>query len=378
MNKRLKSFIILSFLTIAIFTSSIASSIKIVTNEKEQNNLITDILRVQTLAASSINPWGNFSHLNGKLCNMGGADSCKVWFVYDTSPHLLYSFYAHSTPAYTKNGIGPISYCLHDLIRGQTYYYRAVANNGKVIDQGMQVSFTPGKPSFERPYVTDTKKDSVTLNAVVLESGYVECEAWFEYGDSGWDEYNYSTEHKIVSQRGQVFSDTISNLKLNTTYYFRSCISNDAGISYYPVKFFFDIGDLECTGSINSDEVEPDCLLQRYYKVKNIGERFSELDWELTEYPEWGYWTIFPQSGEDLIGGGGFYTLIDVRVHVPNEYNKEFSGEIKIVNTNNPDDYSIIPVNIHTAKSKEKVKPIFENLIQTFMQRLKVFEFFFN
>jgi hypothetical protein len=120
--------------------------------------------------------------------------------------------------------------------------------------------------------------------------------------------------------------------------------------------------DLESQSSISLTDVKPGSKVTASFTVKNIGELLSCLDWEITEYPNWGVWKFTPLKGNDLKPEGGEFT-IELIITAPVQKNEVFSGEIKIVNKENPNDFSIIPVALQTAKNKNLNKPILSYLI---------------
>ena len=71
-------------------------------------------------------------------------------------------------------------------------------------------------------------------------------------------------------------------------------------------------------------------------------------------------WSFTAEKGKDLENEKN----ISFAVTVPKNKDKEFSGEIKVVNNNNVDDYDTVPVRIHTSSSKDLIKFFSEFLIQ--------------
>ena len=87
------------------------------------------------------------------------------------------------------------------------------------------------------------------------------------------------------------------------------------------------------------------------------------LDQEISEWPDWGTWTFNPESGTGLEEDD---TLnIDVEVIVPDEQNTEFTGEVKIVNSNDPSDFCIIDVSLATPVNQEvDMHPLFYRILE--------------
>jgi hypothetical protein len=107
--------------------------------------------------------------------------------------------------------------------------------------------------------------------------------------------------------------------------------------------------DLTCEGELEWSDVKPGEIVEGSFDVSNEGAPDSLLNWEVSSYPEWGSWTFNPSSGSNLAQGETI--TIDVEVVAPNEQNKEFQGEIKVINTDNPGDSCIIEVQLTTKYS---------------------------
>ncbi len=85
--------------------------------------------------------------------------------------------------------------------------------------------------------------------------------------------------------------------------------------------------------------------------IANIGDPGTDLSWEIGSYPSWGTWTFLPSSGTGLTPGMGAITLA-VEVVAPDQQNMEFTGEVKVVNTEDNNDYDTIPVSLKTPMNK--------------------------
>ena len=122
-----------------------------------------------------------------------------------------------------------------------------------------------------------------------------------------------------------------------------------------------ECADLKCDGTISWNDIEPGATVTDTFQVSNDGGANSYLNWEITEYPTWGTWTFTPDSGTNLKTSDG-PTNINVIVEAPNDANTDFTGEIKIENTNNPEDYEILTATLSTPKSK--IKTIIPSLLE--------------
>jgi hypothetical protein len=131
----------------------------------------------------------------------------------------------------------------------------------------------------------------------------------------------------------------------------------------------FLIPDLQCDGELRWEQEKPGSEITGEFTIANIGEEGSMLDWEITEYPtEWGTWEFSQQSGENLMPEHGAQS-ITVTLEVPEDKNAEFTGEIKILNTHDPNDYDIIPISLTTTKHK----PTTTMFLRFLEQHLQVF-----
>jgi PKD repeat protein len=109
--------------------------------------------------------------------------------------------------------------------------------------------------------------------------------------------------------------------------------------------------DLRCEGSLSWNGVKPGETITGTITVENIGGTGTLLDWQVESTIGWGDWTFTPESGEDLTPEDEPVT-ITVTVIAPDEKNTEFTGDIHLVNKNNPQDKCIIPVSLTTSKIK--------------------------
>jgi len=108
-------------------------------------------------------------------------------------------------------------------------------------------------------------------------------------------------------------------------------------------EWIYSEPDLDCYGNLNWNDAP--AKVTGNFTIQNIGEPYSRLNWEISEYPTWGEWTFNPIEGNDLVPEKE-PDIVEVTIDVSNEKSNEFSGEIKIINKDNSSDYDIIEVNI--------------------------------
>jgi len=105
--------------------------------------------------------------------------------------------------------------------------------------------------------------------------------------------------------------------------------------------------DLVASGSLSWENVSSGGTVNSEITVAN-GVQNTQLDWEIVSWPDFGDWTFTPSSGENLEGSA----VVQVSVVVPDEKQQAFSGEVKIVNSEDSGDFVIIPVSLSTPKNK--------------------------
>jgi len=198
---------------------------------------------------------------------------------------------------------------------------------------------------------TDTNPSSFTI---ISTSPYIEAPIT-------WTEYTYD----ISGYSGDIYIGI-------------HCVSYDA--------FFLMVDDFEvteeeippvpdlcCNGSLSWDEVAPGSTVTGDFDVSNCGEDGSELNWEVKEWPNWGNWTFTPSSGTGLTPAMGWIN-VDVEVVAPDDPDTEFTGEVKVINSDDPSDYCIIPVYLKTPVNQNNMNMNMNalQLLQQLMQRLKM------
>ena len=137
------------------------------------------------------------------------------------------------------------------------------------------------------------------------------------------------------------------------------------------------IPDLECNGELSWGNVLPGSTVTGSLIVENVGDDFSELDWEVTEFPTWGEWTFTPDSGSGLTPEDEPVT-INVSVIAPPDENKAFAGYVIVVNKENTSDYSRINVYLKTPRSKSAYHPLFSRIINRFPNAFPILRYIIN
>ena len=144
--------------------------------------------------------------------------------------------------------------------------------------------------------------------------------------------------------------------------------------------------DLDCDGSLSWTGVKPESTVTGSFTVENIGGPGTLLDWEITEYPDWGTWTFTPEEGNDLTPENGKVT-VEVTIIAPKavsvissdfKKNKDFSGQVTIVNKDDPSDYDTIDVSLVTPVNQDPVDSLFLQFIQNLIHRFPLIEKVFS
>jgi hypothetical protein len=148
------------------------------------------------------------------------------------------------------------------------------------------------------------------------------------------------------------------------------CVSNDAFILMIDDFVVTTTGvapepAICCEGSLTWSDVKPGTSVNGTFTVSNCGEPGSLLNWEVSSFPLWGTWTIVPESGTGLAEGDS--VTVAVQVVAPSEKKKEFTGKIKLINSDNPDDFCEVDVVLVTPTKQDiSVHLFFERLFERF------------
>jgi hypothetical protein len=126
--------------------------------------------------------------------------------------------------------------------------------------------------------------------------------------------------------------------------------------------------DLNCLGEIIWNDVVPGSIVKNIFYVENIGGPISELDWEITDWPEWGTWYFLPPEGDNLKPNDGACTVY-VFVEVDDPPYRHYSGNVTVVNKDNNSDFEILPVTLSTPVNQNLIYPQLIQFIQRMTER---------
>jgi len=135
------------------------------------------------------------------------------------------------------------------------------------------------------------------------------------------------------------------------------------------------VPDLHCTGSLSWTDVKPGATVHGSFQVQNIGDNGSLLNWTInTSSITWGTWSYDPDHGENLTPEAGPLT-VNVSVIAPKEKKANFEGYIRVENTQNPNNFEVIPVSLVTPADNNinHLPPLLQLFLQ-FLQRYPFIE----
>ena len=140
------------------------------------------------------------------------------------------------------------------------------------------------------------------------------------------------------------------------------------------------IPDLDCRGRIYWPKtiIHPKTLGTKTatFEVGNTGDPGSLLNWQISSWPTWGNWSFSPSSGTGLPAGS--WVNVTATCLAPNQPYKTFTGEIRIINTDNSSDYCVIDVSLTTPRIRASIDPLFINLLQRFFRQFPVLHWILN
>jgi hypothetical protein len=165
--------------------------------------------------------------LNGTLTDLGTVAKVTVSFEWGET-----TSYGTGTNPKTMTATGSFSTSLSDLSPGTTYHFRTKAVAGETI-YGMDKTLTTksGPPSITTFAATNITDDSAILNGNMTTLGTAtSVKTSFEWGTEKGGPYPNETTPEATTAAGNFLSN-LTNLKPNTTYYFRAK-ADGQGTSY--------------------------------------------------------------------------------------------------------------------------------------------------
>lgn len=245
-----------------------------------------------------------------------------------------------------------------------------------------------------KTYSFDAENPSVTIKIKlmehdgILEGGFDDLADVSAYTGGGTDNsiddvrgaiytgtYNLITDDLTGDQVGQDGSYLTTNGEDDGS---TSSDENDAKI-WFKISDDYEPSepDLDARGSLSWTNVPSGAKRTGEIYVENIGEfdpyGQNKLKWEITEWPEWGYWSFNPKSGTLKPEDGE--KKVTVTVTAPNQKQKQFTGRIKVENTEDSSDYEYIDVLLTTPKNKLSYNAMFLKILEGFPNAFFIFKF---
>jgi hypothetical protein len=133
-----------------------------------------------------------------------------------------------------------------------------------------------------------------------------------------------------------------------------------------------------CDGSLSWEDIPPGSIVSDTFEICNCGDNGTILNWQIGSVPNW-QGTIFefePNSGQNLKEGE--CVTITINITAPTNKTEEFAGKIKVINSDDPDDYCEIDISITTPRSKITQFTMIQKILEKFPTLNKIFGYIFN
>lgn len=178
-----------------------------------------------TITTLPANPITSASATLNASWNGNGATTTTVWFKYGTNPLMT----STTAPAAYTTASGTHTATI-SVVPGTTYYFQAVGA-GDGFGSGATLQFTV--PALEAPTVITLPAISITSTSATLKGSFTSngstTTTWFKYANNA--SLFGATTTVATSQSGTsgTFTQAISGLTPNTTYYFKAYAQNQGG-----------------------------------------------------------------------------------------------------------------------------------------------------
>ena len=217
----------------------------------------------------------------------------------------------------------------------------------------------PGRPKINGPSYGEPG-ESLEFCASSRDYYADDVQIMFDWGDgktSSWSNFVPSEELICLSHSYDNAGEYILKAKAKDIDLMESGWSKEH-------KIFIGDSDLECHGEIMGF-VKPSATYRITFKLRNIGQSNSGLDWEISEWPDdWGTWSFNPSSGNDLSPEDGWVD-VEVTFKTPNEKKSSCIGDIKVINKNVASDWELIYVSVGIPKNKAiNTMPLFLRFLE--------------
>ncbi|MBI5138863.1 MAG: DUF11 domain-containing protein [Candidatus Vogelbacteria bacterium] len=264
---------------------------------------------ITTLSATNLTI--NGATLNATVSGITGIGP-GMWFEYGPTTSYGYT----TTIQAPQNGQNQAF--AGNLTPGQTYFFRAILQAPNcAVTNGGQMSFTLGQQaqnlSVTTQSATNVTVSSATLNGYLTASNYSNVTRWFEWGTNS--SYGNRTNTQSAYSAGN-FSDYISGLSQNTTYFFRAVAQDGNGNVAYGSQLNFTTPSsggsanfYSCPnytiGTLTASPIDSTSAYLRGVVNSNSSSGYSYTTWI-----EYGPTTSYGMSTTRQYNSGGTFTQL--------------------------------------------------------------------
>ena len=186
---------------------------------------------------------------------------------------------------------------------GKTYYVRAYATNSKGTTYSEQVSIT--MPIKDLPIVVSKPASGINSKSACL-SGIIENDGNSDIQERGfyWGTDTNGFKKKIVNTASYDFTDTLTDLEPNTTYYYKAFATNSIGTSSGSLLSFTTLEKnrivyVSSTGNNNNDGESWETAKETIFKASFNMTAGQEMWIKKGEYKD----AICESEGIKIYGG---------------------------------------------------------------------------
>lgn len=245
---------------------------------------------------------------------------------------------------------------------GSAYIFK---NDGSSWIQEAKIIASDGEPEEEFGWAVSINGDHAVIGVSSDDENGMNSGSAYIFKRDGLD---WTEQTKLVPSDGGYWEQFGHAVSMKEDSAFICAVYDDENGQYSGSTYVYERivkePDLDCTGTLSWDNIAPEATVTGSITVENIGDEGSLLDWEVESYPEWGTWTFNPESGTDLQIGDS--VTVEVEVIAPPDKKTEFTGTVKIINSENPDDYCEINVVLKTPRGLSYQFPLLQKILERF------------
>ncbi len=164
-----------------------------------------------------------------------------------------------------------------------------------------------------------------------------------------------------------------------TIYIGIHCVSYDSWFLMID-DFIVTEGDpaICCDGSLSWKDVPAGGTVSDTFEISNCGDNGTLLNWQFESAPIWpgAIFEIEPDSGQELQEGE--IVTITVNVTAPTNKSEEYTGTIKMINSDDPTDFCEIDVSLTTPRSRTPYNSLIQRLLESYPNLFQILRYFFG